>query len=219
MSLDRLSKEIREGVAKTLPLVVKADVDGSIEALVDALAEIPSDEIKVDIVHQGVGTVSESDVLLATASNAIIVGFNVGVHSNATLLANNSGVDIRKYDVIYEATDEIRLAVEGMLEPDIVEKVLGTAEVRQVFKISRKGSIAGCIITDGVVSRNDLARIKRDDEIITVGQITSLKHFQDDVKSVDSGKECGIGIRGMDSFEEGDLIEVYATEEVKRTLK
>lgn len=169
--------------------------------------------------HKGVGTVSESDVLLATASNAIIVGFNVGVHSNATLLANNSGVDIRQYEVIYEALDEIRLAVEGMLEPDIVEKALGKAEVRQVFKISRRGSIAGCAVVDGVINRNDLARLRRDGEIIFDGKITSLKHFQEDVKSVESGKECGIGIRGMDSFEEGDLIEAYVTEAIKRTLQ
>jgi len=219
MSLDRLSKDIRAGIAKTLQLVVKADVDGSIEALVDALAEIPSDEIKVDVVHKGVGTVSESDVLLATASNAVIVGFNVGVNSNATLLANNSGVDIRLYDVIYEALDEIRLAVEGMLEPEIVEKALGTAEVRQVFKISRRGSIAGCAVVDGVINRNDLARLRRDGEVIFEGKITSLKHFQEDVKTVESEKECGIGIRGMDSFEEGDLIEAYTTEEIKRTLQ
>ena len=219
MSLDRLSADIREGAAKLLPLVLKADVDGSIEALVDALSHIPSDEVKVDIVHRGVGIISESDILLATASGAVVIGFNISVNPNATLLAKNNGVDIRVYNVIYDAINEIKLALEGLLEPDIVEKPLGQAEVLQIFKISRLGTIAGCKMIEGIISQSDIARVRRDGEIIKEGKITSLRHFQNDVKEIDAGKECGIGIEGMKNFEEGDLIETYTTEEVKRTLK
>ena len=219
MSLDRLSADIREGASKLLPLVLKADVDGSIEALVDALSHIPSDEVKVDIVHRGVGIISESDILLATASGAVVIGFNISVNPNATLLAKNNGVDIRVYNVIYDAINEIKLALEGLLEPDIVEKPLGQAEVLQIFKISRLGTIAGCKMIEGIISQSDIARVRRDGEIIKEGKITSLRHFQNDVKEIDAGKECGIGIEGMKNFEEGDLIETYTTEEVKRTLK
>jgi translation initiation factor IF-2 len=219
MSLDKLSADIREGASKLLPLVVKADVDGSIEALVDALSHIPNDEVKVDVVHRGVGIISESDVLLAAASGAVVIGFNVSINPNATLVAKNNGVDIRVYNVIYDAINEIRLALEGLLEPDIIEKPLGQAEVLKIFKISKLGTIAGCKMIEGVISRSDTARIRRDGEIIKEGKITSLKHFQDEVKEIDVGKECGIGIEGMKNFEEGDLIETYTTEEVKRTLE
>jgi len=217
-TLDKFSEEIREGLMKTLPLVVKADMDGSIEAIVNAFSELPDEEVKVDIVHKGVGTISESDILLAAASGAITIGYNVGVHSNAKLLAKNSGVDVRSYDVIYDAVNEIRLALEGLLEPEIVEKALGKAEVRQVFKISRLGSIAGCLVIEGVISKKDRARVIRDDEVVVGGNITSLKHFQNDINSVDEGKECGIGVEGIKNFQEGDIIETFATEEIKRTL-
>jgi len=219
ISLDKLSTDIREGASKLLPLVVKADVDGSIEALVDALSDIPSKEVKVDVVHRGVGIISESDVLLAAASGGVVIGFNVSVNPNASLVAKNNGIDIRVYSVIYDAINEIKLALEGLLEPDIVEKPLGQAEVLQAFKISRLGTIAGCKMIEGAISRKDTARIRRDGEVIYEGKITSLKHFQDDVKEIDAGKECGIGIEGMKNFEEGDLIETYTTEEVKRTLE
>ena len=218
MTLDRLSQEIREGLVSSLPLIVKADVDGSIEALVDTLREIPSDEVGVDIVHTGVGNISESDVLLAQASGAIVIGFNVTSHSNAKLLAKNSGIDIRHYSVIYDAVNEIKLALEGLLEPEIVEKPLGKADVLQVFKFSRLGTIAGCKVNNGTISKKDLARLVRNDEILHEGSITSLKHFQDDVSSIEEGKECGIGIDGVKKFEEGDVIETYSKKEVKRTL-
>lgn len=219
ISLDKLSADIRDGASGLLPLVVKADVDGSIEALVDALADIPSDEVKVDVVHRGVGIISESDVLLAAASNAVVIGFNVTVNANASLVAKNNGVDIRVYNVIYDAINEIKLALEGLLKPDIVEKPLGQAEVLQVFKITKLGTIAGCKMLDGTISNKDTARVRRDGEILHEGKITSLKHFQDDVKEVDAGKECGIGIHGVKNFKEGDLIETYTTEEIKRTLQ
>lgn len=218
ITLDRLSQEIREGLVSSLPLVVKADVDGSIEALVDALRNIPSDEVGVEVVHTGVGNINESDVLLAQASGAIVIGFSVSTHSNANLLAKNSGIDIRHYSVIYDAVNEIKLALEGLLEPDIVETPLGKAEVLQVFKVSRLGMIAGSKVIEGTISKKDLARLIRNDEMIHEGSITSLKHFQDDVNSIDEGKECGIGIEGIKRFEEGDIIETYSKEEVKRTL-
>ena len=219
ISLDKLSADIREGASGILPLVVKADVDGSIEALVDAFSDIPSDEVKVDVVHRGVGIISESDVLLAAASGAVVIGFNVTVNANATLVAKNNGVDIRVYNVIYDAINEIKLALEGLLKPDIIEKPLGQAEVLQVFKITKLGTIAGCKMLDGSISNKDTARVRRAGEILHEGKITSLKHFQDDVKEIDAGKECGIGIQGVKNFEEGDLIETYTTEEIKRTLQ
>lgn len=218
-SLDQFSEEIREGLARTLHLVVKADVDGSVEALADALSALPQDEVKVDIVHKGVGDISESDILLASASGAIAIGFNVRVRSNAKLLAKNNGVDIRQYTVIYDAVNEIKLALEGLLEPEIVVKTLGKAEVKQVFKVSKVGNIAGCSVLEGVISRKDQARVWRDDEQIGEGKVTSLKHFQDDAKSIEEGKECGIGIEGVKSFQVGDIIETFETEEIKRTLK
>ena len=174
ISLDKLSADIRDGASGLLPLVVKADVDRSIEALVDALSDIPSDEVKVDVVHRGVGIISESDVLLAAASNAVVIGFNVTVNANASLVAKNNGVDIRVYNVIYDAINEIKLALEGLLKPDIVEKPLGQAEVLQVFKITKLGTIAGCKMLDGTISNKDTARVRRDGEILHEGKITSL---------------------------------------------
>ncbi|MFQ6673507.1 MAG: translation initiation factor IF-2, partial [Fidelibacterota bacterium] len=217
-TLDRLSKEIREGLLKTLSLVVKADADGSIEALVDALSELPGEELRIDVVRKGVGTISESDVLLASASGAIVVGFNIGVHPNARLLAKHDGVDIRIYDVIYDAIKEITLALEGLLEPEIVEEILGRAEVKEIFKISHVGTIAGCVVTEGVISLSDRARVMHDGEMVFEGSISSLKHFKDDVKSIDEGKECGIVIEGMKRVEKGHIIEAFSTREVKRTL-
>ena len=217
-TLDKFSEEIRDGLVKTLPLVIKADVDGSLEALIDAFSGLPDEEVKVEIVHKGVGIISESDVLLAATSGAITIGFHVGVNSNAKLLARNNGVEIRQYTVIYDAVNEIKLTLEGLLEPEIVEKALGRAEVKQVFKISRTGSIAGCTVLEGVISKKDHARILRDDEIIFGGFITSLQHFKDEVKVIDEGKECGIGVDGVKNFQEGDIIETFKTEEIKRTL-
>ena len=218
MTLDRFSEDIREGLTKTLPLVIKADGDGSIEALVDAISQLPGDEVKVDVVHKGVGIISESDILLAAASGAIVIGYDVGVHSNAKLLAKNHSIDVRRYDVIYDATNEIKLALEGLLEPEIIEKVIGKAQVQQIFRISRVGLVAGCLVTEGVISLKARARVARDGEMVYDGSIASLRHFERDVKSIEEGKECGIGIEGVKTFEEGDIIETYETESVKRTL-
>tara|TARA_B100000700_G_C15058222_1_gene864082 strand:+ start:4257 stop:6845 length:2589 start_codon:yes stop_codon:yes gene_type:complete len=219
ISLDKLSADIRDGASKLLPLVVKADVDGSIEALIDALSDIPSDEVKIDVVHRAVGIITESDVLLAAASGAVVIGFNVTVNTNATLVAKNNGVDIRVYNVIYDAINEIKLALEGLLEPEIIEKPLGQAEVLQIFKITKLGTIAGCKMLEGSISNKDTARVRRSGEVLYEGKITSLKHFQDDVKEIFAGKECGIGIEGVKNFKEGDLIEAYTREEIKRTLR
>ncbi|MFQ6615422.1 MAG: translation initiation factor IF-2 [Fidelibacterota bacterium] len=217
-TLDRISEEIREGVLKTLALVVKADADGSIEALVDALREMPGEELKIDVVRKGVGNISESDILLASASGAIVIGFNVGIHPNAKLLAKHNQVDIRVYDVIYDAIEEIKRALEGLLEPEVIESVLGRAEVKEVFRISRIGPVAGCVVTDGIISLNDRARVMDNGEMIYEGSVTSLKHFQEDVKSIEEGKECGIGIEGMKNFQVGHVIEAFKVDEVKRTL-
>lgn len=218
-SLDTISREIKEGAIKSLPLIIKADVDGSIEALIDALSKIPSKEVKVDVVHKGVGIITESDILLASASGAIVIGFNVSKNTNASLVAKQEGVEVRLYNVIYDAVNEIRLALEGLLEPEIVEETLGRAEILQVFKLSRRGSIAGCRVVNGKITRNVRARVIRDDSVVFEGAITSLKHLQNDVKEIPEGKECGIGMQGMKDFLEGDLIVTYTTQELKRTLE
>ncbi len=218
MSLDKISADIRDGASKVLPLLVKSDVDGSMEALIGAISDIPSDEVKVDIVHKSVGIITESDVLLAAASNAVIIGFNINMNANASLVAKKNGVEVRIYNVIYDAINEIKLALEGLLEPDIIEKITGKAEVLQVFKITKLGIIAGSKVLDGKILSSDMVKVLRKDEKIYTGKISSLKHFQEDVKEVDSGKECGIGLEKMKNFEPGDIIESYTTEEIKRTL-
>ena len=218
MSLDKISADIRDGASKILPLVVKSDVDGSLEALVGAFSEIPSDEVKVDVVHRSVGIISESDVLLAAASNAVIIGFNITMNANASLVAKKMGVEVRTYNVIYDAINEIRLTLEGLLEPDIIEKINGKAEVLQVFKISKLGIIAGIKLVDGKILSTDIVRVIRNNEKIFSGKVTSLKHFQEDVKEIGSGKECGIGIDKVKDFKPGDIIESFTTEEIKRKL-
>ncbi len=217
-SLDQFSKEVREGLVKTLPMIIKADVDGSIEALVDAFSNIRSEEVKIDVIHTGVGMISESDVLLASASEAIIIGFSVKTNSNAKLLAKNEGIEIRLYDVIYDVVNEIKMALEGLLEPEVVEETLGRAEVQTVFKISKLGFIAGSQVIEGKINRNDKARVIRDDEVIYEGTITSLKRYKEDIKEVKEGKECGIGIDNVDKFQEGDIIITYAEKKIKQTL-
>jgi len=218
MSLDKISADIRDGASKILPLVIKSDVDGSMEALVGALSDIPSDEVKVDVVHRSVGIISESDVLLAAASSAVIIGFNVTINANASLVAKQNGVEVRTYNVIYDAINEIRLTLEGLLEPDIIEKSIGKAEVLQVFKISKLGVIAGSKVINGKILNTGIVRVIRNNEKIFSGKVSSLKHFQEDVKEVDLGKECGIGIEKMKDFKPGDIIESFTTEEIKRTL-
>ena len=209
----------REGSIKTLPVIIKGDVDGSIDALSENLVKLNNDEVEIKIIHKAVGMVTESDVLLAEASSAVIVGFGVQVSSNAKLQASQAGVDIRIYNVIYNVVDEIKLALEGLLEPDKVEKILGKAIVQQQFKIPNLGFIAGSKVTEGIIKRNVQARLFREEELIIEGKIDSLKRFKDDIKEVKEGLECGIGIEGAKKYKEGDVIEAFEIEEIKRTLE
>ena len=218
-SLDQMSSLIKEGTMKTLPLIIKGDVDGSVEALAESLEKIKNDEVGIKVVHKSVGMVTESDVLLAEASKAVIIGFHVQVNSNARLQATQAGVDIRTYNVIYQAVEELTLALEGMLEPDKVENSIGKAQVLTQFKIPKIGFIAGCKVLEGLIIRNGKARVTRDGETIKEGLINSLKRHKDDAKEVKDGLECGIGIEGIKKFKEGDVIEVYDIREVKRKLE
>ena len=218
-SLDHMSSLIKEGSVKTLPLIIKGDVDGSVEALAESLEKIKNDEVGIKVIHKNVGMVTESDVLLAQASSAVIIGFHVQVSSNARLQANQAGVDIRTYNIIYQAVEELTLALEGMLEPDKVESSLGKAEVLTQFKIPKIGFIAGCKVLEGLIIRNGKARVLRDGELLHEGLINSLKRHKDDAKEVKEGLECGIGVDGVKKFIEGDTIEVYEIREVKRKLE
>ena len=218
-SLDAMSALIKEGAIKTLPIIIKGDVDGSIEALSEQLEKISHDEVGVQVIHKAVGIVSESDVLLAAASNAVIIGFHVQVSSNAKLQAHQEGVDIRTYNVIYNAVEEVTLALEGLLEPEEVEENLGRAVVQAAFKIPKIGFIAGSKVLEGTIVRNAKARVIRDDEEIASGEINSLKHLKDDAKEIREGFECGIGVDNFSKFKEGDIIVCYEIKSIKRTLE
>ena len=218
-TLDHISSLIKEGTMKTLPVVIKGDVDGSVEVLAETIEKLNTKEVGIKVIHQAVGMVTESDVILADASKAVIIGFHVQVSSNARLQAKQAGVDIRTYNVIYNAVEELTLALEGMLEPDQVESSLGRAEVLTQFKIPKIGFIAGCKVIEGLIIRNGKARIIRDGEMIAEGSINSLKRHKDDAREVKDGLECGIGVDGIKKFEEGDIIEVYEIREVKRKLE
>ena len=217
-SLNEMSALIKEGSIKTLPVIIKGDVDGSIDALSENIVKLNNDEVEIKVIHSAVGMVTESDVLLAEASNAVIIGFNVQVSSNAKLQASQAGVDIRIYNVIYNVVDEVKLALEGLLEPDKVESIIGKAIVQQQFKIPNLGFIAGSKVIEGLIQRNMGARLYRDEKLFIEGKIESLKRFKDDVKEVKEGLECGIGVSGMKKYLEGDIIEVFEVKEIKRTL-
>jgi translation initiation factor IF-2 len=220
VSLEKLYQQVKEGAVKELKLVLKADVHGSIEALSKALSELGTEAIKVSIIHSGLGEVSESDIMLASASDAIVVGFNVRANPKALALAEQEQVDVRYYDIIYNLLQDIHAALEGLLEPIVEEKLMGRAEVRQVFIISRVGSVAGCMVLDGKIERNALARVVRQGQVLTEGsKINSLKRFKEDVKEVLAGYECGIGIERFNDFQEGDIIEAYTQEKVKAQLE
>ena len=212
ITLDDLYKQIKEGAVKDLNIIIKADMDGSVGALVDSLSSVDSKEVKIKILHKGVGVINESDVLLASASNAVVIGFHVNATPKANQLARYEKVDVRYYDIIYQAIDDIKAAMAGLLEPVVSERDIGEAEVRQVFKVSKVGAIAGCHVQSGSITRNAKVRVKRGNEIIHQGAISSLKRFKDDVKEVQAGFECGIGIVGFDDFREGDLLEAYVEE-------
>jgi translation initiation factor IF-2 len=218
VTLEDLHKQIVEGAVKELRIVIKGDVDGSVGALADALEKLSTEEVKVEVIRKAVGAVTETDVLLAAASNAIIVGFHIGATVKVRELARRERVEIRLYKVIYEAVEDIKAAMEGLLEPEKREVTVGTAEVREIFRVPGHGVIGGCYVLSGTVRRNAKARVIRDEMVIHEGRIDSLKRFKDDVREVQTGFECGIGVSDLDDLRQGDLIEVYDIEEVARKL-
>ncbi|MDX1651261.1 MAG: translation initiation factor IF-2, partial [Brumimicrobium sp.] len=216
---DEIGRRLAIGDFKELNVIVKGDVDGSIEALSDSLLKLSTEEIQVNIVHKAVGAITEADVNLASASDAVIIGFQVRPTSSARKLAEVEQIDIRLYSVIYKAIDELKSAMEGMLSPDIVEEITGTAEVRETFSITKVGTIAGCFVQSGVIKRNSKVRVIRDGIVIHDGLLGSLKRFKDDVKEVKSNYECGLNIERFNDIKEGDIIEAYEEVEVARKLK
>jgi translation initiation factor IF-2 len=218
ITLADLYQQIQAGEVKELSVVIKGDVDGSVEVLSDALFKLSSAKVRVKVIRMGVGAITESDVLLAAASNAIVIGFHVRPEERASELALQEGVDIRLYSIIYEALDAVKKALEGMLEPTLKETSTARVEVRQTFKISGVGTIAGCLVTSGNLSRNSKVRLLRDNVAVFDGKITSLKRFKEDVREVAAGFECGISLENFNDVKVGDVIEGYALEEVKATL-
>ncbi len=216
-SLEQLFAAYKAGEVKELRLVIKADVQGSLEPIVNSLEKLSAGEIKVNILHAGTGNISENDVMLATASQGIVIGFNVSADQVAKNCADVEGVDIRVYDIIYRLTEDIELALKGMLEPETRRVVLGKARVREVFRIPKLGNIAGCIVTEGEIQRNARMLVLREEDELFNGPISSLKHEKDDVREVRNGFECGIGLKGFESFKEGDILECYTEETVPIT--
>ncbi len=218
ITLDEIGRRLAIGSFKELNIIVKGDVDGSIEALSDSLLKLSTEQIQVNIIHKSVGQISESDVLLASASDAIIIGFQVRPSANARKLAEHEQIDIRLYSIIYDAINEVKAAMEGMLAPEFEEKITSNVEIREVFKITKVGTVAGCMVLDGKITRNSKVRIIRDGVVIYSGELASLKRFKDDVKEVASGYECGLNIHNFNNIEVGDIVESYEQVEVKRKL-
>ena len=217
--LENMFSDIGGGEVKMLPIIIKADVQGSQEALAQSLLKLSTDEVKVQLVYSAVGGISESDVNLAIASKAVLIGFNTRADAQARKLAENNGIDIRYYNIIYDAVDELRAAMSGMLTPEKKEEVIGNAEIRQVFKVSKIGSIAGCMVTAGVVRRNARIRLLRENVVIFTGELDSLKRFKDDAREVKEGFECGLNVKGYNDIEVGDILEFFEIREVARTLE
>ena len=219
ITLAEIGRRIALGQFKELNIILKGDVDGSVEALSDSFSKLSTEEIQINIIHKGVGAITETDVMLASASDAIIIGFNVRPAGNARQLADKEEIDIRNYSIIYDAIDDVKDAMEGMLSPEMKEEVTGTAEVREIFKISKVGTIAGCMITDGKIFRNSRIRIIREGVVIFTGELAALKRFKDDVKEVSKGYDCGIQIKNFNEIEQNDLIEAFQEIAVKKKLK
>ena len=215
--LENMFEQMAEGEVKSLAVILKADVQGSQEALSHALQKLSTDEVKVQVVHAAVGGISESDVNLALASKAVIIGFNVRADQGARKTAENNGVDIRYYNIIYDAVDEIKAAMTGMLTPDKKEEIIGNVEIREVYKISKVGSVAGCMVTDGVIRRGAGVRLLRDNVVVWTGQLASLKRFKDDAKEVRQNFECGLQLHNYDDIQVGDILEAFEVKEVART--
>ncbi|MFY9175353.1 MAG: translation initiation factor IF-2 [Peptococcia bacterium] len=218
ISLDDLFNQIQQGEIKDLNIIIKADVQGSIEALRSSLEKLSNNEVRVNVIHQGVGAITETDVMFADASNAIIIGFNVRPDTNARKIAEAQEIDIRLYRVIYSAIEDVKAALSGLLKPDIREVIIGSAEVRQTFKVPKVGTVAGCYLTEGKITRNSQVRVIRDGIVIHEGEIDSLKRFKDDAREVTAGYEFGVGLERFNDIKEGDILEVFMMEEVKREL-
>ena len=201
-----------------LPLLIKADVQGSQEALVHSLAKLSTDEVKINVIHSAVGGITESDVNLAMASKAVIIGFNTRADGTARKLAEANGINIRYYNIIYEAVDEVRAALSGMLAPEKKEVILGLVQIRQIYKISKIGTVAGCMVTEGLIRRASRVRLLRNNVVIHDGELDSLKRFKDDVREVKSGFECGLSLKNYNDIRDGDQLESYEVQEVARTL-
>jgi translation initiation factor IF-2 len=218
MTLEELAKRMSESETLELKLIIKGDVQGSVEAVAEALTKLSTEKVKVSVVHSAVGAITEGDVNLAVAAGAIIIGFNVRPAGKASSLAQKEEIQIRQYNVIYNVVDEVKAAMEGMLAPQLVEKVIGRVEVRQTFKISKAGTVAGCMVTQGTVKRNAGVRLVREGAVIWNGKISSLKRFKDDVREVKEGFDCGISLEGYNDVKTGDELEVFEVEEIKQTL-
>ena len=219
VTLESLYEQIREGQIKELNVILRTDVQGSLEAISDSLTKLSSPDVKVNILHSATGAISETDILLASASNAIVIGFNVRADSKVQELAMQENVDIRYYDVIYQIINDIKDAMVGMLEPVYEENVLGRAEVRQTFHVPKIGSVAGCYVLDGHIERGAKVRVLRDQVVVYDGKMASLRRFKDDVKEVRAGFECGLGIENFNDIKANDILEVYELKEVKRELQ
>ena len=218
ITLDEIGRRIALGDFQELNIILKGDVDGSVEALTDSFQKLSTEEIQVNIIHKGVGAITESDVLLATASDAIIIGFNVRPMGNARQIADKEEIDIRTYSIIYDAINDVKDAMEGLLSPVMKEEITGTAEIREIFKVSKIGSIAGCMVTSGKIYRNSGIRLIRDGVVVYTGELASLKRFKDDVKEVSKGYDCGMQIKNYNDIKEGDVLEAYQEVEVKKKL-
>ena len=219
ITLDEIGRRIALGQFKELNVILKGDVDGSVEALSDSFSKLSTEEVQINIIHKGVGAITETDVMLASASDAIIIGFNVRPAGNARQLADKEEIDIRYYSIIYAAIDDLKDAMEGMLAPEMKEEILGTAEIREIFKISKVGSIAGCMVMDGKIMRTSKIRVIREGVVVHTGELVALKRFKDDVKEVSKGYDCGIQIKGYNDIEERDVIEAYHEVAIKKKLK
>jgi translation initiation factor IF-2 len=215
--LENMFENMGEG-AKVLSLIVKADVQGSQEAISAAMQKLSTDEVRVNVVHAAVGAITESDINLAIASKAVVIGFNVRADQSSRKLAEANGIDLRYYTIIYDAVDDVKNAMQGMLAPEKREQVLGLVEIRQVFKVSRLGNIAGCMVLEGIVRRGAQVRLLRDNVVIWTGELDSLKRFKDDAKEVKEGFECGLTLKNYDDIQEGDQLEVFEIQEIARTL-
>ncbi|MCE1227721.1 MAG: translation initiation factor IF-2, partial [Geobacteraceae bacterium] len=218
MSLEQLYEKIQKGEVKDLNVIVKADVQGSVEAVAESLRKLSTEAVRLNVIHTAVGAITETDVNLATASNAIIIGFSIRPEVKAQAMAEKEGVDIRLYNVIYDAVDDVRKAMEGLLEPVFKEKYLGRAEIREIFSVPKVGNVAGCYIQDGKILRNAQVRLLRDNIVVFQGKLGTLRRFKDDVKEVATGYECGMGLENYNDIKVGDIIEAFEMEKVAAKL-